>query len=109
MIALIVGCTSQDAPPTVNRIETDNLNTIMISHDTGITDFLNMQKETRERRIDNQNTLREEKLINECIKKRTKNWRRIIDDKLIHGYDKEEDYDLRWRMRLALRNNEEIC
>ncbi len=50
-----------------------------------------------------------DKKIDECIEKITDDWRRVIDGKVIYGYDEYEDWDLKWELKNRAWDGKKIC
>lgn len=92
-LLLITGCSAPEPPAEIIKIvipEESNLKTYVVE-DEEIEGVLGSRekKNLLNTRYYYQDLENKEK--QRLIDKRTRNWRRVIDDELIVGYDKEED------------------
>ena len=75
----------------------------------GIDVIRHIQANARDQRNRHLNDIRREEQVEECIEKITKNWKRELGNELIIGYNEEEDFKLRWRLRNRALDGEKIC
>ena len=107
-ILLIFGCSAETRLPS-SAAGQGNYMTFTIGEGTPISPIKALQKATHLRREANKAEREVNEQIDSCIDKITKNWVRTIDGKMIRGYDKELDFEMRWELREALLNNEKAC
>lgn len=112
----------------------ENIQTFVIWQEpTGRTMLIETKKQSRHARERNIKYEQREEEIDKCIKKITNNWKRtyfkrsyekVYDDEAqewittnifwekereFYGYDEDEDFELKWRLKNRALNGEKIC
>ncbi len=107
-IVILISCNNQ-TPLKPNIIQEASLKTYTIQTDNGVSQLREMQQKTKSSRLENLELERINEEVDACIDKITENWVRIIDHKLIRGYDEKLDWELRSNLKAKAMKGEKAC